>query len=227
MSHSSESHGSHDLNFMTPPINSVSDEVLAELLAYEGDLYLSHAAQPHLRRLLTELLSRRAANSAGGVEGLQRYFDDPSKWPGEKPALPSQTVGDELFAMLQSAYLRGAAWTQDNGFNEGYLSKAAYDYADKTTSSLAVEAEPVAWVTADILAAMKRGERAVPGWKRSDDFCIPLYTHPSSPVSAEVTEEALIAVARLYGNYIDGHGWTGFGPRPEDILAALNGGREK
>lgn len=35
--------------------------------------------------------------------------------------------------------------------------------------------EPVAWVTADILAALKRGESAVPGWKRSADFCIPLY----------------------------------------------------
>ena len=51
---------------MTPPINSVSDEVLAELLAYEGDLYMSRAAQPHLRSLLTELAARRAANTPVG-----------------------------------------------------------------------------------------------------------------------------------------------------------------
>ena len=48
--------------------------------------------------------------------------------------------------------------------------------------------EVVAWVTADILAAMKRGERVVPGWKRSDDFCIPLYTHPKE-AEVTVTEE--------------------------------------
>jgi hypothetical protein len=41
----------------------------------------------------------------------------------------------------------------------------------------AAKGEPVAWVTADILAAMKRGERVVPGWKYSADFCIPLYAH--------------------------------------------------
>jgi hypothetical protein len=49
--------------------------------------------------------------------------------------------------------------------------------------------EPVAWVTADILAAMKRGERVVPGWKYSADFCIPLYAHPPAdkPAGEEVT----------------------------------------
>jgi hypothetical protein len=61
--------------------------------------------------------------------------------------------------------------------------------------------EPVAWVTADILAAMKRGERALPGWKQSDDFCIPLYagTRPSNPVSAEVTGPNEMLVSALKG----------------------------
>lgn len=41
----------------------------------------------------------------------------------------------------------------------------------------------------------------------------------SNPV---VSDEVLIAVATLYGNYIPGHGWTGFGPTPEQIAAALS-----
>lgn len=53
------------------------------------------------------------------------------------------------------------------------------------------EGEPVAWVSEDILAAMKRGDRAVPGWKRTDVFCIPLYASPppaspSAPQGVEV-----------------------------------------
>jgi hypothetical protein len=47
--------------------------------------------------------------------------------------------------------------------------------------------EPVGWVTAEILAAMKRGDPAMPGWKQSGDFRIPLYASPLPTV--EVTEE--------------------------------------
>lgn len=40
--------------------------------------------------------------------------------------------------------------------------------------------------------------------------------------TADVTEAQVQAVAQLYGNYIEGHGWTGFGPTPAQILSALN-----
>lgn len=43
---------------------------------------------------------------------------------------------DELFKMLSDAYARGAGWMLDNPDGFGFLSKAAYDYADKTTSQL-------------------------------------------------------------------------------------------
>jgi hypothetical protein len=69
-------------------------------------------------------------------------------------------------------------------------------YADTAPASGQV---PVAWVTADILAAMKRGERVVPGWKYSADFCIPLYAHPpaSKPAQGEgVTPERIMAGAK-------------------------------
>jgi hypothetical protein len=48
--------------------------------------------------------------------------------------------------------------------------------------------EIVGWVTVDILASMKRGERAVPGWKRSLDFCIPLYVPRQAERAASPTE---------------------------------------
>ena len=49
---------------------------------------------------------------------------------------------------------------------------------------------------------------------------------PAQAIAAEgddddAIEAAVTAVARLYGNYIDGHGWTGFGPSPAAIRAAL------
>jgi len=52
--------------------------------------------------------------------------------------------------------------------------------------------EPVGWVTAEILAAMKRGERVVPGWKYSADFCIPLYAnHEARGDGVRVTDEVV------------------------------------
>lgn len=44
---------------------------------------------------------------------------------------------------------------------------------------------------------------------------------PSVPPQGETIEDAVIAVATLYGNYIPGHGWAGFGPTPDQIAAAL------
>lgn len=38
---------------------------------------------------------------------------------------------------------------------------------------------------------------------------------------APVSEEMVVSIATLFGNYIPGHGWTGFGPTPEQIEAAL------
>lgn len=40
---------------------------------------------------------------------------------------------------------------------------------------------------------------------------------------AGVRDEQIKAVATLYGNFIPGHGWTGFGPTPAQIEAALSG----
>lgn len=39
--------------------------------------------------------------------------------------------------------------------------------------------------------------------------------------TVEPSDEQVIAIAKLYGNYIEGHGWTGFGPSPEAISDAL------
>lgn len=65
-----------------------------------------------------------------------RLFSRPqTNWGAASAPNPVPPAEGE-FERLQAAYLRGAAWTQDNGFNEGYLRKAAYDYADKTTAAL-------------------------------------------------------------------------------------------
>lgn len=39
--------------------------------------------------------------------------------------------------------------------------------------------------------------------------------------SVAVSDEIVERIATLFGNYIPGHGWTGFGPSPEAIVAAL------
>jgi hypothetical protein len=73
----------------------------------------------------------------------------------------------------------------------------------------------VAWVTADILAAMKRGERAVPGCKYSADFCIPLYAgrpSPSVPPQGETSRDIFECANQLEG-YV--------GPDTEPNLAAF------
>lgn len=60
-----------------------------------------------------------------------------------------------LFDLLVDAYVRGIAWQQENpGGEVGYAGKAAYDYADKITSSL--EAPP-APVSEEIEAAYRAG----------------------------------------------------------------------
>ena len=61
------------------------------------------------------------------------------------------------------------------------------------------------------------------GWNDAIMHCMDLQRAiAASPTSdGVVTDEQVQAVGALYGNYIPGHGWTGFGPRPEDILKAL------
>ncbi len=53
---------------------------------------------------------------------------------------------NELFEMLKAAYLRGHDFAHEHGFGAYGVTKAAYDYADKTTSELERRtSQPVAW----------------------------------------------------------------------------------
>jgi len=81
--------------------------------------------------------------------------------------------------------------------------KRMFDSIAATLSRRSTDGEAVAWVTADILAAMKRGDRAVSGWKQSADFCIPLYTHPApiEPVAVKALEWEQGEAACPYGLY--------------------------
>lgn len=72
----------------------------------------------------------------------------------------------------------------------------------------------VFWALLDDMSYKLRGERAID----------PIAASPALPVQEQEDRDEdaqIIAIARLYGNYIDGHGWTGFGPSPEKIRAAL------
>lgn len=77
--------------------------------------------------------------------------------------------------------------------NHAALADRLVAIVDRNRAALAAlpHAEPVGWVTPDILASMKRGKHVVPGWKQSADFSIPLYAgaSPTPAVSREVTEE--------------------------------------
>lgn len=44
-------------------------------------------------------------------------------------------VRAEVYRQIVSAYERGARWAHENPDCPEYIAKAAYDYADKTTSS--------------------------------------------------------------------------------------------
>lgn len=44
----------------------------------------------------------------------------------------------------------------------------------------------------------------------------------TSAEQVEITDEMVERIATLYGNFIPGHGWTGFGPTPAQITAALS-----
>lgn len=50
-------------------------------------------------------------------------------------------MADELFNMIQDAYIRGATWYRKNDDFGSMLHKAAYDYADKMTSTMTIETE--------------------------------------------------------------------------------------
>jgi hypothetical protein len=97
---------------MTPPINSVSDERLAELLQGSTALALT---VPDFISILTELAARRAANTPASPEaepqgscascngtgdlggnpsyGMCPDCDGTGKFPPASPALPSQVLG--------------------------------------------------------------------------------------------------------------------------------------
>lgn len=64
---------------------------------------------------------------------------------------------------------------------------------------------------------------ANPKWLRAHASELAYYIATlHSKALPDVSEEMVEAIATLYGNYIPGHGWTGFGPTPEQIRAALN-----
>jgi hypothetical protein len=92
-------------------------------------------------------------------------------------------------------------------------------------SSLAVEAEPLAW--RHKLTGVIRTDKPAVSMGLHEDYD-PLYTHPSSPVSAEVTEAAREAHYREF-MADKGHGPDGRTTRQalvdalDAALAALNG----
>jgi hypothetical protein len=141
---------------------------------------------------LSKNLSRRAANSAGGVEVLRvidAHFDIFDKGRGERNA------------------------------NVAYAIKNLRDGVVAALSSPAVEAEPVAWQHK--LTGVIRTDKPAVSMGLHEDYD-PLYTHPSSPVSAEVTVtdemvERAVASSRSWATPI-----TRAGIR-RILAAALNG----
>ena len=156
-----------------------------------------------LATLLTELQSRRSANSAGGVEVkalLDAYDAETSKIP----------LGHEDRGRGASSYNWRRSVVDD-------LRKLAAVFS-------AVEAEPMAWRWQWGMEGTWFCGTTKPGRVDLERiFAIdPLYTHPSSPVSAEVTVDELSQIIRR----VDGNHSLGAGELAERILAALNGGRD-
>lgn len=162
----------------------LSDELLAKMIArqtLERDQYMSgtflFVRHDERVKAFTELLSRRAANSAGGVE-MKAYLHEPT----------GNVLSAKDHAILLPKWQRQFA-------------------ADMTAAEIAA------------------------------DFT-PLYTHPSSPVSAEVTdadvERAAKAIAENHwsvdSDFVKAvhvaRTWQYHADDARAALAAINGGRD-
>lgn len=112
-------------------------------------------------------------------------------------ALRSQSAGvrvpaDEVFEMVRAAYVRGTEWMTENPGQYSYIAKAAYDYADKTTSSLALEPqqeEAVAFIDPSDLDRLKSGESIVFYAQDREKIGIPLYAG-AHPTPAQKVQES-------------------------------------
>lgn len=148
-----------------------------------GDGSCAPAMAESVKALLTQIEEALTRRSSAGVVKVTDEMVERAARAMEPMAFRGEfTATDEWFELEQEGRVQA-------------LGRARAALTAALSPQEPVTGEAVAWVTADILAAMKRGERVVPGWKRSDDFCIPLYTHPKE---AEVTDSDLLAAMKKH-----------------------------
>ena len=139
-------------------------------------------------------LSRRAANSAGGVEvKALDWAKHPvaEAWRADTMLGTYQVWIGSLATSWQFDSLLGESINEKSGSADEAKAAAQADFNQRILSAIAhaVEAEPVAWrwrwaETGDWYYGKNKPERIDADHMQSVDA---LFTHPSSPVSAEVT----------------------------------------
>ena len=220
---------------------AVSDERLAEFAADACGVTPHSDMRPFVVQAVKYALSRRAANSAGGVEvkaellvkqpthGLPKAYGGCTCSCHRRPGVmhivaccrPSDDDREPL--MTREWFERKVVLEGDGAVSAGPLS------------SPAVEAEPVAWLehaqrAYDILVS---GESPFSGRECRASYALTYIpglrlTHPSSPVSAEVTvtdEDVQLGLAWLNGSAGSADP-ARLKLAADKIIAALNGGRE-
>lgn len=138
------------------------------------------------------------------------------------------TISDERLAQLQGFAARSArAYHAKSEQGKEHADMAAAIAEIQYLRSQAGASEAVAWEgywpgagSINSVTRLTSYRPTMEKWKADDAEITPLYARPA-PI--EITEEMLQRIATLYGNFIPGHGWTGFGPTPDQISAALQG----
>jgi hypothetical protein len=220
----------------TEAVSERPDHLLHAQLANNAALAIRYVAgdveywkiRSEVHKVLDEAADRRGGNSAGGVE-VERFEPFADQDDGEFKGMGAVPDGD---------WVRYSDWA---------VACAAYRAAHAEVvrlSSLAVEADPVALDGGDGITdeMLNAGQSRLCEIRSRTDFDDdaqaeiykamrakdPLYTHPSSPVSAEVTEAVREAHYREF-MADKGHGPDGRTTRQaladalDAALAALNG----
>jgi hypothetical protein len=171
-----------------------------------------------IRYLVTQELSRRAANSAGGVEvKALEWRVNGNGWCADTPF---GLYDFSQYGSRWAVYLSGGLIAEPES-KDACERVSQADFNQRILSAIvpAVEAEPVAWQHK--LTGVIRTDKPAVSMGLHEDYD-PLYTHPSSPVSAEVTVtdemvERAVASSRSWATPI-----TRAGIR-RILAAALNG----
>lgn len=181
----------------------------------------------HIERLAA--LQSLAALSNTGGDVAQPVPAVPDGWV-MVPQEPTETMldagadaADGHFAVDADA----GPWLRSAGYAAVYTTMLS----SPPPSPQPETAPDVVWLTRkQIIAELERlsatGDLCV--WEMADDRGLEIEEYAdliqrvnSSLRQPDAVDEVVKAVATLYGNYLPGHGWTGFGPSPEKIAAAL------